>query len=63
MQQFVGCLTNLSKETLRSDLTIVGVDITDVERWSSEYKGKSLVGGAKEERKGRVEENVVSTSR
>lgn len=63
MQQFVGCLTNLSKETLRSDLTIVGVDITDVERWSAEYKGKSLVGGAREETKGRVEENVVSISR
>lgn len=63
MQQFIGCLTKLSKETLRSNLTILGVDIAVVERWSAEYKGKSLVSGAGKERKGRADQNEVSTSR
>jgi hypothetical protein len=63
LTQFVGCLTTLSTETLRSALTIVGVDIAVVEQWSAEYKSKALNSSAWEERKGRADEDVASTSR
>jgi len=62
MTQFVGCLTVLSRETLRSNLTVLGVDIAIVEQWSAQYKSKALSSSTREGIKGRTDEAVMLTS-
>ena len=61
--QLIGCLVTLSRETLRSTLSIVGVGIAIVDKWSAEYKAKALISSTREGRKGRSEGNSASTSR
>jgi len=63
MTQFVGCLTVLSRETLRSNLTVLGVDIAIVEQWSAQYKSKALSSSTREGIKGRTDDAVMLTSR
>ena len=61
--QLIGCLASLSKETLRSSLSVVGVDAKVVDQWSAKYK--ALNSSTREERRGRSEgnSNTASTSR
>ena len=62
LENFVGCLLSLSKETLRTSLTVSGVDPGDVGRWIEAYKSKHGASGKASDRKERSKDGATSST-
>ena len=62
LENFVGCLLSLSKETLRTSLTVSGVDPDDAKRWMEAYKSKHGASGKASDRKERNKDEATSST-